>query len=194
MFLNKIARRAAIWGSIIGLNVMLFMWISSQGEFGPMYQENCSDCHGGKLTGGALGPPLVGTDLNHGDSVAEMTRIIKEGATEQGMPSFEAALTDSEIQSLAIYIGEQRAGLSDIDLKTDAPMVMPTEPVASERHRFRLETVATGLDPLPFSIAPLPDGRLLLTERGRGLSIVGKDGERTGLVPGAPPTDRYLSA
>ena len=42
------------------------------------------------------------------------------------------------------------------------------------------------LDPLPYSIAPLPDGRILLTEKMRGLTIISAKGEQSDLVPGAP--------
>ena len=66
--------------------------------------------------------------------------------------------------------------------------MVPSEPVASELARFRLETVATGIEPYPFSIAPLPDGRILLTEKKRGLSVVSPDGERSEPVADAPGT------
>ena len=102
------------------------------------------------------------------------------------MPAFAETLDESEIQSLAIYITEQRAGLSQTDLKITAPLVIPQKRIDSELHDFRLETVATDLNPLPFSIAPMPDGRILLTERGRGLSILSQDGKKSDLMPGAP--------
>jgi glucose/arabinose dehydrogenase len=43
-----------------------------------------------------------------------------------------------------------------------------------------------GLDPLPYSIAPLPDGRILLTEKTRGMSIVSRNGEQSELIRGTP--------
>jgi len=46
--------------------------------------------------------------------------------------------------------------------------------------------VAEGLDPLPFSIEPLPGGQLLLSEKRRGLSIITADGRQSGLIRGAP--------
>ncbi len=56
---------------------------------------------------------------------------------------------------------------------------------------FRLETVATGLDPLVFSIAPMPDGTLLVTEKVRGLSIVSPDGTRSAPITGTPETSDF---
>jgi len=184
--MSKTARRVAIWGSVIGLNVLLFLWIVSMGQFGAVFQENCSSCHGKTLTGTLLGPPLVGVDLQKGDAVADITRSIRNGAPEQGMPVFSESLDDNQIQRLAIYVAEQRAGFSQIDYKMDTPLALPTEPISSEMHDFRLEVVATDLDPLPFSIEPLPDGRLLLTERPTGLSILSQDGQQSELIPGAP--------
>ena len=40
---------------------------------------------------------------------------------------------------------------------------IPEGTVRSELHDFRIETFAEGLDPLPYSISPLPDGRFLVT-------------------------------
>jgi glucose/arabinose dehydrogenase len=49
-----------------------------------------------------------------------------------------------------------------------------------------METVATGIDRLPYSIAPLPDGRILLTEKAHGLRIVSKSGELSEPIRGTP--------
>jgi glucose/arabinose dehydrogenase len=65
--------------------------------------------------------------------------------------------------------------------------VTPSAATPSERHAFRIETVASGLHPLPFSIAPLPDGRFLVTEKVRGLRIVSANGEASSLIEGTPP-------
>ena len=182
--MNRTGRRLAIWGLIIGLNVLIFLIIFSPGQFGPLYEEKCSNCHGKDLTGAPLGPPLVGVNLQHGDTVEAISRVIASGAS--GMPSFAETLDEAEIQSLAIYVAEQRAGFSQIDLKISTPLVIPDKWIESELHEFRVEPVATGLDPLPFSIAPMPDGRILLTERGKGLSILSQDGTQSALLPGAP--------
>jgi glucose/arabinose dehydrogenase len=47
--------------------------------------------------------------------------------------------------------------------------------VRTEEHTFRVSTVVGGLDH-PWSVAFLPDGRLLVTERPGRLRIVGRDG------------------
>jgi glucose/arabinose dehydrogenase len=40
---------------------------------------------------------------------------------------------------------------------------------------------------MPFAIAPLPDGRILLSERMRGLSIISREGEKSAPIKGTPP-------
>ena len=103
------------------------------------------------------------------------------------MPAWSATLDEAQIRGLAILISEKRAALGRTDFKTDMPLVIPEGVIESEEQAFRIESVASGLDPLPFSIAPLPDGRILLTEKMRGLSIVSPDGKQSALIEGTPP-------
>lgn len=156
--------------------------------FAPLYADNCAVCHGESYEGNALGPALVGQPLMHGDTVNELARSIAAGYPERGMPPWAGALDEGQIRSLAILIAEKRVGRVFTDFKTDKPLTIPTELIDSELHRFRLETVATGLSSKPFSIAPLPDGSILVTEKKEGLSIVAPDGVRSELIIGTPAT------
>ncbi|MCH2173525.1 PQQ-dependent sugar dehydrogenase [Myxococcota bacterium] len=151
-----------------------------------LYQENCVHCHGENLEGTPIGTPLVGDDLRHGDSVADVMNSISQGFPARGMPAWSEVLDDAQIQSLAIYILERRVGRRFVDFKVDAPLEIPEGLVESEMYDFRVESVASGLHPLPFSIAPLPDGRILLVEKTRGLSIIGVNGVQSELIRGAP--------
>lgn len=156
--------------------------------FAPLYADNCAVCHGESFEGNALGPALVGRPLNHGDTVAELTRSIAAGYPERGMPPWAGALDEGQIRSLAILIAEKRVGRTFTDFKTDKALAIPTAPITTELHRFRLETVATGLSSKPFSIAPLPDGSILLSEKKEGLSIISPDGEPSAPIVGTPDT------
>jgi glucose/arabinose dehydrogenase len=154
----------------------------------PAYDQNCAVCHGDEMQGTTLGLPLVGRQLTHGSSVPELAKSIAEGIPGGTMPGFTETLAPSQIQGLAILISERRSAYSRTDYKIEAPLEVPAGTLESEEHRFRVETVATDLHPWPFSIAPLPDGSILLTEKLRGMSIVSAEGQRSALIEGTPPT------
>ncbi|MDX2225048.1 MAG: c-type cytochrome, partial [Rhodospirillaceae bacterium] len=141
-----------------------------------LYRRECAVCHGDTLRGGAQGTPLVGAPLRHGDSVAALTASTANGLPERGMPAWAGVLSDAQIHALALYISEQRAGTSITDFRYAAPLRIPDGVIASERHAFTVQTVAAGLDPLPYGLAVLPDGRFLVTEKMRGLKLISADG------------------
>ncbi len=151
-----------------------------------LYQRECAVCHGDALQGAPQGTALKGADLLHGNSIDDIARSTAEGFSERGMPGFSPQLSDQQIRALALYISEQRQGTNLEDFRYNAPLEIPSGTIESEHHNFVIETVIDGLDPLPFSIEPLPDGRLLLTEKRRGLSIITADGRQSDLVRGAP--------
>lgn len=151
------------------------------------YQEMCVVCHGPKFEGTQTqGPPLVGVEFKNGDSVAAIMKSIEKGNVKAGMPPFEDTFSEAIIKQLAIMITERRAGRRFNDFKVDAPMVVPGGTLSTEKHDYRLETVVTDLHPLPFSIAPLSDGRILVTEKMRGLRLFSANGERSAVIEGAP--------
>jgi glucose/arabinose dehydrogenase len=160
--------------------------LAQQDAFATPYAEKCAVCHGTRLEGSAQGTPLAGIALRHGSSVDEIAKSIATGFPQRGMPAWSATLDDTQIRRLAIFISEQRSHLSYLDFKVAAPPTVPDAPLHSERQTFRVETVATGFSPLPYAIEPLPDGRILLTEKTRGLSIVSPGGERSALIRGTP--------
>ena len=183
---------AVVFGLLVLIAVGGFFAITTGvgvGEpFAPLYADNCAVCHGESYQGSAQGPALVGQPLMHGDSVSALVSSIATGYPERGMPPWAGALDEGQIRSLAILIAEKRAGRVFTDFKTDQPLSIPTEPMESELHRFHLETVATGISSKPFSIAPLPDGSILLTEKKEGLSIVWPDGTHSEPITGTPAT------
>jgi len=151
------------------------------------FNDNCGSCHGEDLRGTPLGTPLVGIPLRYGEGVQEIAKSIAEGYPDKGMPRWSTTLTASQVWNLALYVAEQRQGTTILDKRADIALQLPRGPVASEKHRFRVEHVVEGLDAMPFSIALLPDGRLLLSERMRGLRFVDRDGTLSPYVTGTPP-------
>ena len=150
-----------------------------------LFQQNCAVCHGENLEGAAQGTPLRG-DLRHGDSMTDITASISNGYVTSGMPTWRDIFSPVQIRNIAMYVMETRANVGYVTSNFDLPLTIPDDVIESELHNFRLETVASDLAPLPFSIAPLPDGSLLLTEKTQGVRIIGPNGEKSDFIQGTP--------
>jgi glucose/arabinose dehydrogenase len=147
----------------------------------------CAVCHGESLEGAAQGVALVGTQLGHGDSVDAIASSIGRGYPELGMPAWQSVLAPEVIRNLAIYVAEQRQGIVDFaDFNIYNPLTLPTEPIHTRLHSVAVEVVIEDIAPLPYSIAPLPDGRILLSEKLRGLSVISQEGKQSELIAGLP--------
>lgn len=155
-------------------------------EMGGIYAAQCAVCHGANQEGAAQGPALVGAPLPGGDSIAALVESISKGAPDKGMPAWRGVLPESEIRGLAIHLAELREGeRSDESRGVGAAPTIPASPITTTHHALRIETVHGGLEE-PYSIAPFPDGRILVTEKMRGLSVVSADGAERVAVEGTP--------
>ena len=158
--------------------------------FERLYRQHCAVCHGDRFQGTAQGNPLVGAPLVRGEGVEAIAKSIAEGATDLGMPAWSETLGEAQIRSLAILIAEERANATFADFRMAPPLELPDGVIQTERHGYRLTKVIGDLEPLPYAIAPLPNGRILLTEKMRGLTVVSADGTQSELVTGAPVGNR----
>lgn len=146
-------------------------------EVRQVYAANCASCHGPNLEGG-LGGNLVDDTWKHGADDESIARVIREGVAANGMPAFGGTLDAAAVRALVVYIremGAQAAARGTVFARPTPDAVM-----TSEVHKYRLEVVADGLE-VPWSIAFLPDGRMLVTERAGRLRIV----ENGRLLPAA---------
>ncbi|HSQ69091.1 MAG TPA: PQQ-dependent sugar dehydrogenase [Steroidobacteraceae bacterium] len=84
------------------------------------------------------------------------------------------------MSSRVLAVGAAMLGLA-------AGQALATE-IATEKHRIRLVEVASGLEH-PWGMAFLPDGAVLVTERGGRLRVVGLDGSVSKPVEGVPAVD-----
>ena len=153
-----------------------------------LFKDKCAVCHGENLQGAGIGPALVGNALKYGDTIENITQSIKNGYPNAGMPAWYSILSVNEIRNMSLYISEWRqmteANLLSLDKN---PAELPKGIIKTEQHDFRIEKVIGGLQNRLYSIAPLPDGRILLSEKKRGLSIISKDGVQSNLIHGLPP-------
>ena len=150
------------------------------GEVKEIYEQYCLSCHAADLKGG-LGNSLldrstwkmIGPDLDFIDYVLE-------GQVELGMPAYKGVLTRAQVRSLEVYIEEKRA----MDDALPAP-VANEGTYESGGYRFKLETVVEGLE-IPWSVAFLPSGGLLITERDTTDLHLYQDGKLHPRVEGIP--------
>ena len=148
-----------------------------------VFEESCAACHGANLRGGQA-KSLVDDAWKHGGDDASLARSIREGRPDAGMPAFGGALSDEDVRALVIFIREK----ADEAKRSATVFAKPTGDVVvkSEEHAFRVETVAEGLE-RPWSVAFLPDGRVLVTEKAGRLRVVENGRLRPEAVPGVPP-------
>jgi glucose/arabinose dehydrogenase len=146
-----------------------------------IYGSLCANCHGPTLQGGQ-GPSLVDAEWKHGDTDSDIARVIRDGVAGTPMLSFRSTLTDLQIRAMVIHVREaqERARLGTLP---PAALPLPGR-VESERHAFRTEILADGLD-TPWGIEFLPDGALLASERPGRLRVI-RQGQVSPPVAGVP--------
>lgn len=158
------------------------------------YNEHCATCHGDSFEGTAIGVPLLG-DLRHGDTNSDIISSISNGYSAAGMPAWRDTLDTSAIRNLALLITESRANINYDNFNYSSPLELPEDRLSTELHDFRMETIVSDLDAQPFSIEPLPDGRILLTEKKFGIRIIDTDGTKSDYLEGTPEvfSDTYIA-
>ena len=146
------------------------------------FTNNCAACHGINLQGGTA-PSLLTNVWTQGADDISIARAISEGNPTKGMPSWKEALTDADIRAMVVLLREKIAKAQSETNVVAKPI--DGEIVSSAEHKFRFKTVAENLD-TPWSIAFLPDGRMLVTELPGRLRIVDHCKLLTNAVAGTP--------
>ncbi len=155
---------------IIGIGIGLYSTIkkranASKLETGQaLFNSYCIGCHNDKKSS------FIAREWLFGGDKKEIINSIKHGRVSFGMPSFSEGLNDKQIESMADYI----LALASQTKKTAQPELSSIRTHKSEDQTFIVDTVVSGLD-VPWGLEFLPDGSLLISERGGDLLLFSPD-------------------
>lgn len=147
------------------------------GTIAQTYAELCASCHGKNLEG-AQAPSMLDDVWIHGGDDESLALSIRNGFPLKEMPAWSAALPEKEIRAMVIYIREQRAKFA----REQTVFAKPAESVTvqSQLHRYRLDTWVGDIKE-PYSLAFLPQGRAVMTEKLGRLFVI-----ENGKIAGEP--------
>ena len=132
---------------------------TGEGEVRELYDTSCSGCHGLDLAGGS-GASLIDDEWLHGSSDDAVAAAIRNGVPDTEMVAWSSVLNEKQIRSMVIFLREMKMKSRQEQLLAD----LEGEEVSAAGLRYTLEEVGRGDDVL-WSIAFLPDGSLLVTQR-----------------------------
>lgn len=135
------------------------------------YKNLCSSCHGEKVE------MFVDRQWKHGNNKEALVKSITQGYTDNGMPSWKAALTAKEINAMADYILEA--------IEKGEKFHFSEKPKSNifkaENMTVKLDTVVRGLSS-PWGMTFLPDGGMIVTNRDGAVYRVDKNRQKTQLT------------
>jgi glucose/arabinose dehydrogenase len=181
----------AFFDVVASVAVVLLLAHPAAGQRGAsvetLWKDHCASCHGQRAEGDGRGTPtLLKAELwdpVHGDALdRRFFEAVREGLPGKSEHAFGSKLDSTEVWALVNHLREKQA----TELRKGR--TRPTEGTYSTRHHaFRVETViGRGLQ-IPWSVAFLPDGRLIVTERpGRVRIFDPASGTLSDAVEGIP--------
>lgn len=164
-----------------GLSSILPAQIAPRKDVAKIYTEICANCHGAQLEGGQA-PSMLDDQWSSGRGTDEdLARIIRDGSLDKGMPAFHSLMSDADVRAMVIFIREQRASYQ----RRRQSRTLPDGVISTAEQSYRIETVAKDLD-TPWSIAFLPNERILVTEKPGRLRVIAGGKLERAAIRGVP--------
>ena len=136
-------------------------------DIAELYRSNCGGCHGQRFES------FVERDWVYGSSSEEVYTSIRDGYVENAMPSYQEALTEEELRAVADFILTEIEGMTQEMLLAQNPDLSGV--IESEDMSFRVETLTDQIEGVPWGLAQLPNGDLIVTQRTGGLYLLSAD-------------------
>ncbi len=86
------------------LNQIKTIKIFSAKNTAQLYYGLCASCHGDKMQGTEKAKSMLDTSWMNGGTKAGIIKSIHDGMINKGMPAWQGAITDKQIEKLAAYI------------------------------------------------------------------------------------------
>ncbi len=159
---------------ILGIGIALYSTIvkrinGSKLEKGQqLFNSYCIGCHNDKKSS------FIERDWLFGGNRNEIINSIMHGRVSFGMPSFSDGLSVKQVESIAEYI----LALAAQKKHSITPLASSIKVHKSKAQTFTVDTVVSGLD-VPWGMEFLPDGSLLISERGGELLLFSTDRQLT---------------
>ncbi|MEO1487015.1 MAG: PQQ-dependent sugar dehydrogenase [Bacteroidota bacterium] len=133
------------------------------------YRNHCGGCHGQNMSS------FVEREWTYGSSSEEVNLSITNGYPNTGMPGYVNTFSAEEIAELTNYILTEIEGKTKTMLEEENPDLSGL--ISSDDLTFRLETLTDEIPGVPWGIEQLPNGEILVTERGGRLFLVRNSGQ-----------------
>ena len=153
-------------------------------DIAAFYAEVCANCHGKNMEG-AQAPGLLKPELfKHAADDTGIALSIREGYPTNNMIAWKMVLSEAEIRAMVVFIREKQEQFRKGQISFPKPV--DGQIVESKLQKFRIKNVVEGLK-TPWSIAFLPEGKMLVTELPGSLRIVEEGQALSAPVEGTPP-------
>ena len=180
----KIVLSSPYWARLLAYSIWYFQTREAREPSKLAFQEHCASCHGVDLKGTVGGPSLIDRPLSIIDDYQILIDAMRGGDEVPPSHDWRDTLPPKMLKAIALYINERQQQY----VSTAASYGFDPKPaanVASTHHDFALARVSL-LQSRPYGMTALPDGRLIVAEKTRGLSLIERDGQQGEVVAGTP--------
>ena len=171
--LLRLSALVAGTGALVAAPLLLAQAPAPKKDVAKVWTDVCASCHGPTMAGAQAPSMLDDVWVSGNGDDASLAAAIKNGRVATGMPAFGGLLSDEEIRAMVVYIRETAGKAKAAGAGYAAPAANVV--VQSQKHAFKLETVVEGVT-APWGLDFLPDGRMLITEKGGALRLADAKG------------------